>query len=45
MIDAHEKGFFTEENSVEVVTSRNATATDQRLKRVMEVMSAAAVVA
>lgn len=39
MIDAHEKGFFTEENSVEVVTSRNATATDQRLKRVMEVVT------
>ena len=39
MIDAHEKGFFTEENSVEVVTSRNATATDQRLKRVMDVVT------
>ncbi|MCJ9692828.1 intradiol ring-cleavage dioxygenase [Rhizobium sp. PRIMUS64] len=38
-MDAHEKGFFTEENSVEVVTSRNATATDQRLKRVMEVVT------
>ncbi|TBC88050.1 6-chlorohydroxyquinol-1,2-dioxygenase (plasmid) [Rhizobium leguminosarum] len=39
MIDAHEKGFFTEENSVEVVTSRNANARDQRLKHVMEVVT------
>ncbi|RWY68474.1 6-chlorohydroxyquinol-1,2-dioxygenase [Rhizobium leguminosarum] len=39
MIDAHEKGFFTEENSVEVVTSRNAITKDQRLKRVMEVVT------
>ncbi|WP_164903020.1 intradiol ring-cleavage dioxygenase [Rhizobium leguminosarum] len=38
-MDAHEKGFFTEENSVEVVTSRNAITKDQRLKRVMEVVT------
>ncbi|WP_165448008.1 intradiol ring-cleavage dioxygenase (plasmid) [Rhizobium beringeri] len=38
-MDAHEKGFFTEENSVEVVTSRNANARDQRLKHVMEVVT------
>lgn len=36
---AHEKGFFTEEDSVEVVTGRNANATDDRLKEVMEVVT------
>jgi catechol 1,2-dioxygenase len=38
-MDAHEKGFFTEENSVEVVTGRNRNATDERLKQVMEVIT------
>ena len=32
-MEAHEKGFFTEENSVEVVTGRNKNAKDERLKR------------
>ncbi|MBY5346938.1 intradiol ring-cleavage dioxygenase [Rhizobium leguminosarum] len=36
---SEEKGYFTEENSVEVVTSRNAQARDERLKRVMEVVT------
>jgi len=31
-MEAHEKGFFTEEDSVEVVIGRNARAKDQRLK-------------
>jgi hydroxyquinol 1,2-dioxygenase len=35
---AHEKGYFTEENSVEVVTGRNAGAADARLKFAMEVI-------
>ncbi len=34
-----EKGYFTEENSVEVVTSRNAYARDARLKQVMAVVT------
>ncbi|TPN89389.1 intradiol ring-cleavage dioxygenase [Mesorhizobium sp. CU2] len=38
-MDAHEKGFFTEENSVEVVTGRNKNARDERLKQVMEVIT------
>ena len=38
-MDAHEKGFFTEANSVEVVTDRNARATNARLKVVMEVIT------
>jgi protocatechuate 3,4-dioxygenase beta subunit len=38
-MDAHEKGFFTEENSVEVVTGRNQNAKDERLKQVMEVIT------
>lgn len=32
MTQSHEKGFFTEENSVEVVTGRNAQAKNERLK-------------
>lgn len=39
MTAAHERGFFTEENSVEVVTSRNAAAKDERLKFAMEVIT------
>lgn len=38
-MDAHEKGFFTEENSVEVVTGRNRNAGDERLRQVMEVVT------
>ncbi|MGO7317384.1 intradiol ring-cleavage dioxygenase [Rhizobium ruizarguesonis] len=38
-MSSEEKGYFTEENSVEVVTSRNAQARDERLKRVMEVVT------
>jgi len=38
-MEAHEKGFFTEENSVEVVTGRNQNAGDARLKAVMEVIT------
>lgn len=38
-MEAHEKGYFTEADSVEVVTGRNANATDPRLKEVMEVIT------
>ena len=38
-MEAYEKGYFTEENSVEVVTGRNAGAKDARLKQVMEVVT------
>ncbi|GLS17413.1 6-chlorohydroxyquinol-1,2-dioxygenase [Labrys miyagiensis] len=38
-MEAHEKGFFTEENSVEVVTGRNKNAQDARFKQVMEVIT------
>src|SRR5277367_4812672 len=37
-MEAHEKGFFTEENSVEVVTGRNARAKNQRLAAAMAVI-------
>jgi protocatechuate 3,4-dioxygenase beta subunit len=37
-MEAHEKGFFTEENSVEVVTGRNARAKNQRLAEAMAVI-------
>ncbi|MFN0115070.1 MAG: intradiol ring-cleavage dioxygenase [Paracoccaceae bacterium] len=39
MADAHEQGYFTEENSAEVVTGRNRNARDQRLKEVMRVVT------
>ena len=39
MTDATEQGYFTEENSAEVVVSRNAGAEDARLKQVMEVLT------
>ncbi|MGV6875538.1 intradiol ring-cleavage dioxygenase [Pseudochelatococcus sp. B33] len=39
MTAAHEKGFFVEQNSVEVVTGRNVNARDERLKTVMEVIT------
>jgi protocatechuate 3,4-dioxygenase beta subunit len=35
----HEKGFFTEANSIEVVTGRNINAADPRLQQVMEVIT------
>ena len=35
----HERGFFTEEDSVAVVAGRNARAKDERLKAVMEVLT------
>lgn len=38
-MDAQERGFFTEEDSVEVVTGRNGNAKDERLKQVMEVIT------
>lgn len=38
-MDAHEQGFFTEADSVEVVTGRNKNAEDERLKQVMEVIT------
>ncbi|MEF0942981.1 intradiol ring-cleavage dioxygenase [Rhizobium sp. BR 362] len=38
-MSVEEKGYFTEENSVEVVTGRNAHARDARLKQVMEVVT------
>ncbi|MEC9342557.1 MAG: intradiol ring-cleavage dioxygenase [Pseudomonadota bacterium] len=38
-MEAHEKGYFTEENSVEVVTGRNVKARDERLKFIMEVVT------
>lgn len=39
MTAAHEKGFFTEEDSVEVVTGRNANAQGERIKLAMEVIT------
>lgn len=38
-MSVEEKGYFTEENSVEVVTGRNANARDARLRQVMEVVT------
>lgn len=38
-MDRHEKGFFTEANSVEVVVSRNARAENPRLQQVMDVIT------
>lgn len=38
-MSAHEKGYFTEADSVEVVTGRNANAADPRLREVMEVIT------
>jgi protocatechuate 3,4-dioxygenase beta subunit len=37
-MESHEKGFFTEEDSVEVVIGRNARAKGQRLKEAMAVI-------
>ena len=38
-MEASETGYFTEENSIEVVTGRNAGAKSERLKEVMEVIT------
>ncbi|WP_299808455.1 intradiol ring-cleavage dioxygenase [uncultured Roseibium sp.] len=38
-MEAYENGYFTEENSVEVVTGRNKNAKDARLKEVMDVVT------
>jgi len=38
-MDAHETGYFTEDDSVEVVTGRNRNAEDERLKEVMAVVT------
>lgn len=35
----HEQGYFTEQNSAEVVTSRNAQAKDERLAEIMAVVT------
>jgi protocatechuate 3,4-dioxygenase beta subunit len=39
MMEEHEKGFFTEENSIEVVAGRNRNARDARLKAIMDVVT------
>lgn len=38
-MENHELGFFTEENSAEVVTGRNKNAKDERLREVMDVIT------
>lgn len=38
-MDTHEQGFFTEENSADVVIGRNARAKDERLAEVMAVVT------
>lgn len=38
-METHEQGFFTEENSADVVISRNAKAKNERLAEVMEVIT------
>ena len=37
-MQAHERGFFTEENSIEVVTGRNINARNERVKTAMDVI-------
>ena len=39
MIEAHETGFFTEENSAEIVNGRNKNSPNQRVKDVMEAVT------
>jgi len=39
MMEEHEKGFFTEENSIEVVAGRNRNARDARLKAIMNLVT------
>jgi hypothetical protein len=41
VMEAHEQGFFTEENSADVVIGRNAKAQNERLAQVMEVITSA----
>ena len=38
MAGQHEKGYFTEADSAEVVTGRNANAKDERLRQIMDVV-------
>lgn len=38
-MEEHENGFFTEENSIEVVAGRNRNARDTRLKAIMDVVT------
>ncbi|MEM7461567.1 MAG: intradiol ring-cleavage dioxygenase [Pseudomonadota bacterium] len=38
-METHELGYFTEENSAEVVAGRNANAKDERIKQVMEIVT------
>ena len=37
-MDDHKAGYFTEDNSVEVVVARNKNTKDPRIKEVMEVI-------
>jgi hypothetical protein len=37
-MQAHERGFFTEENSIEVVTGRNINARNERVRTAMDVI-------
>ena len=37
-MDDHKAGYFTEDNSVEVVVARNKNIKDPRIKEVMEVI-------
>jgi len=37
-MQAHERGFFTEENSIEVVTGRNIDAKNERVRTAMDVI-------
>jgi hypothetical protein len=37
-MQVHERGFFTEENSIEVVTGRNVNAKNERVRTAMEVI-------
>jgi len=37
-MQAHERGFFTEENSIEVVTGRNTNARNERVRTAMDVI-------
>jgi catechol 1,2-dioxygenase len=38
MPDEHESGYFTEENSAEVVAASNANATDERLRECVNIL-------
>ena len=39
MTDQQEKGYFTEADSAEVVTGRNANANDERFRQIMDVVT------